>query len=200
MFCYPVCLWLQLFWGYLIALPKDIDSAIGHAFDRRLEEFKLRLDSALELYKDDLSRSSAARSLILDREAKYFDKVDEILAELIPLMHVMVDSVSDRRFDTRDKECLLRYLEPIPTLKNVMLVYHPYIDEHVWGFVNELALCLQDDMVGWHDVSQRLSSGTAAEYDVEWTKNTRDEMLHVIAETRFFQARYLKGIASLDSK
>lgn len=183
-------------WLTKIVLPKAVDSAIGHAFDRKLEEYKLELDSAFELYKDDLSRASVARALILDREVRYFDEVDKILAELIPLMHDMADSVSAHRFAKRDKKVLLRYLEIIPELKNVLLVYEPYIDRCVWLSMRDLVVRLQDDMAGWSDACKKLSSRTIDEEDVEWSQKTRDEVLRRIAEARVRQIEYLSKIAS----
>lgn len=171
-------------WLTKIVLPKAVDSAIGHAFDRKLEEYKLELDSAFELYKDDLFRASVARALILDREVRYFDEVDKILAELIPLMHDMADSVSAHRFAKRDKKVLLRYLELIPELKNVLLVYEPYIDRCVWLSMRDLVVRLQDDIAGWSDACKKLSSRTIDEEDVEWSQKTRDEVLRRIAEAR----------------
>lgn len=154
------------------------------------------MDSAFELYKDDLSRASVARALILDREVRYFDEVDKILAELIPLMHDMADSVSAHRFAKRDKKVLLRYLEIIPELKNVLLVYEPYIDRCVWLSMRDLVVRLQDDMAGWSDACKKLSSRTIDEEDVEWSQKTRDEVLRRIAEARVRQIEYLSKIAS----
>lgn len=105
--------------------PKVAERAFDHVLNRRMAEFKSILDTSLEAYKDEPARASSAHRLNFDQVMRFFDKKDNLLAELILLIQEMRDAILGSDFGELEKSCFLRHLEIIPELKNTLLVYEP---------------------------------------------------------------------------
>lgn len=90
-----------------------------------MAELNSILDTSLEVYKDELARASSAHRLIFDQEMRFFEKTDNLPAELILLVQEILDAILGSNFGELEKSCFLRYLEIIPELKNTVLVYEP---------------------------------------------------------------------------
>ena len=116
---------LALLAFFELVFPKVAERAFDHVLNRRMAEFKSILDTFLEVYKDELARASSAHRLIFDQEIRFLTKTDNLLAELILLIQEMRDAILGSDFGELEKSCFLRYLEIIPELKNIVLVYEP---------------------------------------------------------------------------
>ena len=64
---------LTVFKGLLVKL---FETGIESSFEKKLEKFK-----------NNLKRSTTAYEILLDREMRFYEKIDPITAELVPLEH-----------------------------------------------------------------------------------------------------------------
>ena len=101
---------LTIFKGLLVKL---FETGIEASFEKNLEKFKNHLD-----------RSTRAYEILLDREMRFYEKLEPITAELVPLEHDLLyylkyDEVADRESQCEAfREHFTRYCELIKDLKN----------------------------------------------------------------------------------
>ena len=104
---------LTIFKGLLIKL---FETGIESSFEKNLEKFK-----------NKLHRSTKAYEILLDREMRFYVKLEPITAELVPLEH---DLLYHLRYDAdanREAQCeafrehFKRYCELIKELKNIII-------------------------------------------------------------------------------
>ena len=96
--------------GWLLkkSIEKSIDSSIETVFAKNIAK-----------YQDSLTRASTARQFIFDREMTFFESADDQVADLIPIIQDIRDSVENRTFSEYDKNCYLKFFESIFALKKL---------------------------------------------------------------------------------
>lgn len=100
---------LTIFKGLLI---KFFETGIESAFEKNLSKFNNKLE-----------RSTRAYELLLDREMRFYEKLEPIVAELVPLEHDLRYFLEHHEGIDRETECsefkehFKRYGEIIITLK-----------------------------------------------------------------------------------
>ena len=99
-------------------LVKLFESGIESSFEKNFEKFKNRLQ-----------RSTRAYEILLDREMRFYEKIDPIIAELIPLEQDLLYYLKKDADLKRDEQCeafrekFKRYCELSIELKNENLIH-----------------------------------------------------------------------------
>lgn len=110
---------LTIFKNLLIKL---FETGIESSFEKNLEK-----------YRNKLSRSTKVYEILLDREMRFYEKIEPIFAELVPLEHDLLyylkkDETVDRKAGCEAfRKHFGRYTELIKTLKNETLIHQSYI-------------------------------------------------------------------------
>ncbi len=177
--------------GWLLkkSIEKSIDSSIETVFAKNIAK-----------YQDSLTRASTARQFIFDREMTFFESADDQVADLIPIIQDIRDSVENRTFSEYDKNCYLKFFESIFALKKLTLKYEAYIPKEIYASYQNLVVEMQAESKMWHDFAAMLSSGEqpSAE-DRENAQQSCDGILRSIALVRLSQIKYIKGISNSES-
>ena len=151
--------------AFVVIMKKVFNRIIDNAIDNSFAK-------SLEKYRNQLSRANAARTLVLNREMEFYQKIDAQLAELVPLVQDMKRAARENLFGEFEKKCFARYFGLIPEMKDCRIRYEAYVD------------------------SKSLSSGS--EMDAEAVNRVNDycdETLKQIALVRVRQGEYLNRIS-----
>ena len=122
-------------------LSKIIDKTIETSFEKSTIKFTNKLE-----------RSTRAYEMLLNKEFEFYGKIDPYMATLVPLVQDLEFWLQKHEEEKTDntkanyKECLLKYLEAIPNLKNDSILYQPYIPVEVFNSVTSLIAHMQDNM------------------------------------------------------
>ena len=105
---------LTIFKGLLIKL---FETGIESSFEKNLEKFRNKLE-----------RSTKAYEILLEREMRFYEKLEPITAELVPLEHDLLYYLKHDEEADREKQCkafrehFKRYCELVKDLKNENLI------------------------------------------------------------------------------
>ena len=122
-------------------LSKIIDKTIETSFEKSTIKFTNKLE-----------RSTKAYEMLLNKEFEFYGKIDPYMATLVPLVQDLEFWLPKHEEEKTDntkanyKECLLKYLEAIPNLKNDSILYQPYIPVEVFNSITSLIAHMQDNM------------------------------------------------------
>ncbi len=164
---------LTIFKGLLI---KFFETGIESSFEKNLSKFNNKLE-----------RSTRAYELLLDREMRFYEKLEPIIAELVPLEHDLRYFLEHRDGVDRKTECekfrehFMRYGELIITLKNENLVHQAYVPQDIFKAFCAVTKQMQDDMAFWVDVGKLLFDGEYDKIDYNKCEQTVDTLLMILA-------------------
>ena len=122
-------------------LSKIIDKTIETSFEKSTIKFTNKLE-----------RSTKAYEMLLNKEFEFYGKIDPYMATLVPLVQDLEFWLQKHEEEKTDntkanyKECLLKYLEAIPNLKNDSILYQPYIPVEVFNSITSLIAHMQDNL------------------------------------------------------
>ena len=122
-------------------LSKIIDKTIETSFEKSTIKFTNKLE-----------RSTRAYEMLLNKEFEFYGKIDPYMATLVPLVQDLEFWLQKHEEEKTDntkanyKECLLKYLEAIPNLKNDSILYQPYIPVEVFNSITSLIAHMQDNL------------------------------------------------------
>lgn len=145
---------LTIFKGLLVKL---FETGIESSFEKNLEKFRNKLE-----------RSTKAYEILLDREMRFYERIEPIFAELVPLEHDLLFYLKKDESADRNTRCEAfrkhfgRYTELIKDLKNETLIHQSYIPGTVFSASTAVATQMQDDIHYWFEMCKHLF---AAEYD-----------------------------------
>ena len=94
---------------------------------------KASFEKSLEKYRNQLSRSTRAYGIPLEREMRFYERIEPIFAELVPLVHDLLYYMTRDEDVERKIECEAfrtnfgRYTCLIKELKNEILIHQSYI-------------------------------------------------------------------------
>ncbi len=164
---------LTIFKSLLIKL---FETGIESSFEKSIEKFR-----------NQLSRSTRAYEIMLDKEFGYYSALDPYLARLVPLVQDLVyysnmseelePSIREEHF----KENLIAFLNMIPEMKNDVVLFQPYIPEQVFIAVSNLIGEMQKDLNFWNDTKNVIFGMTEEKVDLQKAQNIRDTLLLCIA-------------------
>ena len=109
---------LTVFKGLFV---KFFESGIETSFAKNLERFKNKLE-----------RSTRAYEILLDREMRFYENIEPVVAQLIPLEHDLLYYLKHHEGVEREKECgafresFKQYGELVKTLKDESLIHQTY--------------------------------------------------------------------------
>lgn len=153
-------------------------------------------EKSLEKYRNRISRSNRAYEILLDREMSYYEKIDPIFAELIPLVQDLVYLLENKQTE-EFREHLLRYAELIINLKSEVLLHQSYIPESVFKASSEVVSEMQKSLDYWKKTAKLLF---AEEYDIidyEKGKSIVDDLLKLISLTEQVVKHRLQDLSEL---
>lgn len=107
----------------------------------------------IEKYREQLSRSSRSYDMILNKEMDFYEKVDSIFAELVPLAHSIKRCFdNEEHFESeKNAQCLWIYLkqysELYDKLKTTILIHQAYIPEGILLSYTTLTKTMYDDTI-----------------------------------------------------
>ena len=160
----------------VILIFKSIFSRIiEKAVDTTFDKSTLRLTNRLE-------RSTKAYNILLEKEFACYEKLDENIAILVPLIQDLEIISTNETLSSFDKqkfnECFLKYLEIIPKVKNIIVLYQPYVTEEVFGSVTTLVNKMQSDI---HYICMALNESNEKDIDKKRMEDYRDNVLMAIS-------------------
>ena len=164
---------LTIFKGLLVKL---FETGIETSFEKSFEKFK-----------NKLARSNRAYEILLEREMRFYERLEPIIAELIPLVHDLPYYLEHHDGIERESECehfretFLRFGELCTTIKNENLVHQSYIPQEVFSAYSEVAKQMQDDMTVWLEMAEQLFSGNYEKIDYDKSKEMVEILLMRLA-------------------
>lgn len=172
-------------WLVKRAIEACAEKAVGSIFEKRLEK-----------YKAELSRTTMAREVMLEREMVFYDTIDAQIAELVPLVQDLRDNLTEQPFTKEKRDHLIRVLKLTLEMKDVSLRYQAYVEEDIWSSFNELVIKMQSQQSRWFDLAKKISAGDDAnEEDRCDAGRMCEQALLLVALVRMRQAKYLKSIS-----
>lgn len=181
---------LTIFKGLLVKL---FETGIEASFEKNLEKFKNHLD-----------RSTRAYEILLDREMRFYEKLEPITAELVPLEHDLLYYLKYDEDADRERQCeafrehFKRYCELIKDLKNENLIHQSYIPQEVFNAFTSVVKQMQDDMPLWFDMAKFLFAGEYDKIDYGKCETTIDTLLMQLAFTETMVRKRLKQLSGED--
>ena len=178
---------LTIFKGLLIKL---FETGIESSFEKNLEKFK-----------NQLQRSTKAYEILLDREMRFYEKLEPITAELIPLVH---DLLYDLKYDENAnremqyetfREHFKRYCELTKELKNENLIHQSYIPQEIFHAFSSIVKQMQDDMSLWYEIAKVLFAGKYDKNEYEKCNSAVDTLLVHLAFAETMIRKRLKQLS-----
>lgn len=178
---------LTIFKGLLIKL---FETGIESLFEKNLEKFK-----------NSLERSTKAYEILLDREMRFYEKLEPIAAELIPLEHDLLYYLKYDEGADREERCeafrehFKRYCELAMELKNENLIHQSYIPQEVFNAYTSVVKQMQDDIPLWFDMAKLLFAGEYDKNDCGKCEATVDTLLMHLALAETIVRKRLKQLS-----
>lgn len=125
-------------------------------------------EKSLVKFKNNIERSTRAYDILLNREMRFYEKLEPIIAELVPLEHDLLYYLQDDNNIDRKSQCessrekFKRYSKLIIDLKNESLIHQSYIPEDVFHAFSSIVNQMQNDLDFWFEGTEHLFAG---EYD-----------------------------------
>ena len=180
---------LTIFKNLLIKL---FETGIESSFEKNLEK-----------YKNNLSRSTKAYEILLDREMRFYERIEPIFAELVPLEHDLLyylkkDEIVDRKDGCEAfRKYFGRYTELIKTLKNETLIHQSYIPGSVFSASTAVVAQMQEDVSYWFEMCQLLFAGEYEKIDYKKGEEIVDVLLKNLAAAEMSVKLRLEELSKL---
>ena len=164
---------LTIFKRFLI---KFVEFGIESSFEKSVEKFKNKME-----------RSTRAYEILLDREMRFYERIESIIAELIPLEHDLLYYVEYDENTEREKKCqdfrksFIRYCELTKNLKNENLIHHTYVPQNIFYAFSDVVKNMQKDTQYWFDMVQLSFSGEDDKIDRKKAQENVDTLLMSLA-------------------
>ena len=174
-------------------LIKLFESGIQSSFEKNLEKFK-----------NNLERSTKAYEILLDREMRFYEKLEPITAELIPLEHDLLYNLKHDERTDREKQCeafrehFKRYCELGIELKNESLIHQSYIPQEVFSAYASVVKQMQDDIPLWSNMAKFLFAGEYDKIEYENCETALDTFLMRLAFAETLARKRLKQLSGED--
>ena len=155
---------------------KLIDSAVETSFEKTTIKLSNMLDRKMKAYE-----------ILLGKEFEFYEKLDSYKAELVPLVQDFRYLISDSRIIDETaamesyKKQFTRYLEIIPEIKSISLLYQPYIPSNVFSAAADLVVNMQSGLRYLSHVGESLFKKTDDIIDENKVKEIEDKVLMSIA-------------------
>lgn len=157
--------------------------------------------TSFEKFKNNLERSTKAYEILLAREMRFYEKLEPITSELIPLEHDLLyylkyDKRLDKKAQREDfRENFNRYCELTIELKNEILIHQSYIPQEVFSAYAAVVKQMQDDMPLWSDMAKLLFEDEYDKIDYQKCKSAIDILLKLLALAETMVRKRLKTLS-----
>lgn len=160
-------------------------------------------EKSLETYRNKLSRSTKAFEILLDREMRFYERMEPLYAELIPLQQDLIYYAKCDEELTHTAECeafrthFIRYAELIKEIKNEIFVHQSYIPQNIFSTSTAIVAQMQADLPFWLDVGK---SQVDTKYDsIDYTEGQKkiDVVLATIAACQLAIKKRLEELSKL---
>ena len=164
---------LTIFKGLFI---KFVESGLESSFEKSVEKFKNKME-----------RSNRAYEILLDREMRFYERIEPIIAELIPLEHDLLyylkyDETIERKKQCEDfRKTFRRYCELIINLKNENLIHHTYVPQDIFNAFSDVVKNMQEDAQYWLDMAELLFAEKSEKNDYNKAQEKVNALLMCIA-------------------
>ena len=178
---------LTIFKGLLIKL---FETGIESSFEKNLEKFRNKLE-----------RSTKAYEILLEREMRFYEKLEPITAELVPLEHDLLYYLKYDEREDREKQCekfrelFRRYRELAMELKHENLIHQSYTSQEVINAYTSVIKQMQDDIPLWFDMSKLLFAGEYDRIEYERCEVAVDTFLMQLAFAETMVRKRLKQLS-----
>lgn len=151
-----------------------LESGIESSFEKKMER-----------YKNHLLRSTKAYEFLLEREMRFYEHIEPIFAELIPLVHDLfwcLENDEDREYRYEEsRKNIGRYVELTKNLKYETLIHQSYIPSMVFSKSSNVVVQMQDDLNYWYEMIKYLNKGEYDKIDYDSGKIAVRKVLENIA-------------------
>lgn len=157
--------------------------------------------TSFEKFKNNLERSTKAYEILLAREMRFYEKLEPITSELIPLEHDLLyylkyDKRLDKKAQREDfRENFNRYCELTIELKNEILIHQSYIPQEVFSAYAAVVKQMQDDMPLWSDMAKLLFEDEYDKIDYQKCESAIDILLKLLALAETMVRKRLKTLS-----
>ena len=161
-------------------------------------------EKSLEKYRNQLSRSTKAYEILLDREMRFYERLEPITAELVPLIHDLRGCLQYAENVKRERQCetfrehFKRYGELIITLKNENLIHETYVPQDIFTAFTAVVKQMQDDMPLWFDMAKFLFAGEYDKINYEKCDSTVEAFFMQLAFAQTLVRSRLKQLSGED--
>jgi hypothetical protein len=156
----------------------------------------------IEKYRDQLSRSSRAYEMILNKEMDFYEKVDLIFAELVPLAHSIKRCFDkEEHFESeKNAQCFWMYLqqysELYDKLKTAILIHQAYIPEEILLSYTALSKTMYDDTISLLELG-KATFAEGNDVDNEMVQKMFDNFLNVLIIPSALVKKRLQMLSSI---
>ena len=130
-------------------------------------------EKSLEKYRNTLFRTTKAYEILLDREMRFYERMDPIVAELVPLEHDLLyclkkhDDIEHVKLCEKFAEHLKRYGQLCITIKNETLSHQAYVSDDVFHAYVQVSMQMQSDMHHWYAMGKLMAEEKYDEIDYD---------------------------------
>lgn len=169
---------------------KLFEAGIEASFEKNFEKFK-----------NKLYRTTKAYEILLDREMRFYGRLESIVAELVPLMHDLLYHLKNEGELNRDlqgeefRECLIRYCQLVINLKNETLIHESYVPREIMQIFDNLVRRMQDDVKLWYNGERSLRDGKHNKIEYQQYEAVIKEVFILLAFGQAAIRRRLGGLS-----
>ena len=161
---------------FKVFICKYIESGVEATFEKSLEKFK-----------NNINRSNRAFEMLLKKEMDFYEQIDPLIAELIPLEHDLlyyiekdVDDKCEEKYESF-KKSFKRYGEIAKDLKNKTLISHVYIPGEIFTAFSNVVIKMQDDLPHWYSNAQYFFRCEYEKIDYDNIKSMMEDFFKCLA-------------------
>ena len=158
-------------------IVKLFETGIESSFEKSLEKFKNQLD-----------RSTRAYEILLEREMRFYERMEPITATLVPLSHdfsYLIGNRSDIEYlelCEAFKKSIRKYGETLKELKSVALTHQTYIPNDIFSAASLIVAQMQEDILFWVETWKLLSAGKQDEISFDEVDQKREQLVGLIGQ------------------
>lgn len=158
----------------------------------------------LEKYRNKLSRTTKAYEILLDKEIAFYEKLDPLIAELVPLIqdlpHYLTESNYLERKEQKEKykKTFLRYIEIAKEIKSIVLTYQAYITQDIFVKVSTIVADMQVELEFWMDEAELLFKENYDDIDYTAAKVKADRLLKCMSSAELEIKKRLKELSEIE--
>ena len=160
-------------------------------------------EKSLEKYRNKLSRSTKAFEILLDREMRFYERMEPLYAELIPLQQDLIYYAKRDEEVEHTVECeafrthFIRYAELIKEIKNEILIHQSYIPQNIFTASTVVVGQMQADLQFRLEVGKAQIYSKYDSIDYKKGQDKIDIVLKNIAEAQFAIKKRLEELSQL---